>query len=452
MSVLWTGLRVEDGGSRPASTGSTGSMAAVRFAPGRTVLSNGLTVLHQTNPVSPAVTVSLRVAAGSAFETRDRAGLANFCAAALKRGTQRRSKEEIGEVLDFTGATLSAGSGRHTAAIAAKARAADFFSVLELVAECAMLPVFPSAEIGKVRGQLLTGIREDIDDTRQVSMDRLREIIYPDDHPYSWRVSGNEETVIGRDRDELVAFHAAHYHAAGAVLVVVGAVDGDQVVSSAERAFGEWARGDAGGLATSLPEVADAAGPAAVERVVTTMPGKAQADIALGFPGLRRRDPRYYAATMMNMIFGRFGMGGRLGRSIREEQGMAYYAFSTLEATIGPGPFVVRAGVHPDNVDRALSSIVAELERIATGVVEEQEMSDAASALIRSVPRTLETNEGMAGALHAMEQYDLGLDYLKRYPELIDGVTREAVGSVAGELLGTDRYGISIAGPYPVGS
>ena len=129
-------------------------------------------------------------------------------------------------------------------------------------------------------------------------------------------------------------------------------------------------------------------------------------------------------------------MGGRLPAA-QHPRGAGHGLLRLFQnrGAVGPGPFVVRAGVHPGNVDRAVDSIVAELESIAGGPVEEQELDDASSALSRSVPRTLDTNEGMASALHLIEQYELGMDYLDRYPELIREVTVETVQAAAGRLL-----------------
>ena len=83
------------------------------------------------------------------------------------------------------------------------------------------------------------------------------------------------------------------------------------------------------------------------------MPEKSQTDIAYGFTSIKRLDPRYYAYWVMNNILGQFGLGGRLADNIRERQGMAYYAFSSFDPSVGDGPLVIRAGVDPANVERA---------------------------------------------------------------------------------------------------
>ena len=437
-----------------ATTG--GAATGVTFEPSRSVLDNGVTLMHQENPASEAVSISVRFAAGSAFESAETAGLAAFCAAMLKRGTQQRSKEEIGEVLDFTGALLSGAATRHTAGVGAKSRAADFDEIFTLVAECVTMPSFPVPEVEKLRGDFITSIQEDRDDTRQVCMDRLRAAIYAGDHPYAWRLSGTDDTVRGLSPDALAEFHRKHFGPGGAVVVVVGGVEAERVHEVVGRTLGGWtadsgAQGpDGGGLPAALPNVPDAPLPDGVERVVETMPNKSQADVAVGHAAFRRKDDDYYAAVVMNMILGRFAMGGRLGRSIREEQGMAYYTYSSLDATVGPGPFVVRAGVHPSNVDAAIDSVFDELEKIRSEPVDEEELANAKSALVRSLPRSLESNEGMASALHVIEQYQLGLDYLERYPDLIGAIDVDQVRDVAARRLHPDRCGIAVAGPYPV--
>ena len=93
------------------------------------------------------------------------------------------------------------------------------------------------------------------------------------------------------------------------------------------------------------------------------MMNKAQADIAYGFTTITRRDPDYYAVTLMNNVLGQYGLGGRLGDSIRERQGMAYYVFSCFDANVVEGPLVIRAGVAPENVDRTIASIDEEVRR-----------------------------------------------------------------------------------------
>ncbi|HJO04588.1 MAG TPA: pitrilysin family protein [Acidobacteriota bacterium] len=419
------------------------------FAPTRVQLDNGLVVMHQSNLASSAVTVSLSVAAGACFESAGQAGLATLVARGLTRGTELRDKAAVGEVLDFQGAHLGGTAGRHTAGLVAKSRADDMPEIVELLAECARRPSFPDAEVSKLVGDRLTALREDLDDPAIVAMHSLRELVYPEQHPYAARVRGTPATVEAIRADDLREFHARFFGPSAALLIVAGNVDADTAVAIVQGAFEGWADQESrGGYRLAQCAVGDVAPPHEVQRRVESMPDKAQVDIALGHASIRRTDERYYAASLMNTILGRFAMGGRLGRSVREEQGMAYYTYSAFGGGLGPGPFVVRAGVQPQHVEAAVEAVLAEIRRIRTEPVTADELDNAKAATIRALPRALESNEGAAGLLHEIEMFDLGLDYLEQLEGLIGGVDAEAVQEAARDLLCPDAYALSIAGPW----
>ena len=181
---------------------------------------------------------------------------------------------------------------------------------------------------------------------------------------------------------------------------------------------------------------------------VIRMMNKAQADIAYGFTAITRDDPAFYAYWLMNHIMGQYSMGGRLGDSIRERQGMAYYVFSTLDANLVPGPLMVRAGVSGANVVRAVASIDAELTSLGADGPTEQELIESKQYLIGSLPRTLETNAGIAAFLQTAEFFGLGLDYDVRVPDLLKAVTRDEVLTAAQRTLVPSRATAVVAGPF----
>jgi len=150
----------------------------------------------------------------------------------------------------------------------------------------------------------------------------------------------------------------------------------------------------------------------------------------------------------MNVAFGQYAMGGRLGDSIRERQGMAYYVSSSLDANVAPGPLTIRAGISPVNVDRAVASIDAEVARLALEGLTAQELDESRRYLIGSIPRALETNGAIAAFLQVQEFFDLGLDYDARLPDLLTAVTLDDVHAAARRVLDPDRATIVIAGPY----
>jgi zinc protease len=226
-------------------------------------------------------------------------------------------------------------------------------------------------------------------------------------------------------------------------LALVGDLTAERAIEVTSMVFGGWQK--------PAPEIVDvrAVPPAGIRRVqVLPMMNKSQADIAYGFAAIRRRDPRYHAYSLMNNILGQYALGGRLGDSIRERQGMAYYSFSSLDASIGPGPLIVRAGVSTANVERAVASIDTELARMAADGPTDKELAESKQYLIGSMPRTLETNVGIATFLQTAELFGLGLDYDVRLPSLLAEVTRDEVHDAARAVLDPSRAAIVVAGPY----
>jgi len=142
---------------------------------------------------------------------------------------------------------------------------------------------------------------------------------------------------------------------------------------------------------------------------------------------------------------------GRLGDNIREEQGLAYYVYSELEAGLGQGSWSAIAGVNPENVERTVESICLEVRRLREEPVPAEELADSQLYLTGSMPLRLETNEGVARSLLDMERYCLGLDYLQRFPGLVNSVTVGDVREVAHKYLDPDVYALAVAGPVGSG-
>jgi zinc protease len=226
-------------------------------------------------------------------------------------------------------------------------------------------------------------------------------------------------------------------------LVVVGDVCAPQVIEKVARAIGKWkVRGKAAEHALpDAPKVKE------IKRKEAPLAGKTQADIVLGYAGLRRSDPDFYALSIGDLIFGRLGLYGRLGENVRDKQGLAYYVYSSLEANVGAGPWAVHAGVNPRNVERAIEGIVAEIKRLRAEPVTQDELDEARDFLTGSLALRLETNDGVAATLSDIETFDLGLDYLQRYPGIIRSITAEQILAAAQKYAQIENYALAIAGP-----
>jgi zinc protease len=410
--------------------------------PLRNTLRNGVVVLAKESRTTPAVTILVGLRAGAYYDPAGLEGTAALTARVLDRGTENHTETEIADELDGRGASLSVMAGRHQLTISATCLAEDFETIFGLVGEIARRPLFDPREVETRRAELLTAILQDEDDPAAVAVDVLMGRLYPH-HPYGRRPRGTQQTVQRITRDDLVTFHRTWFTPVGTTVVVVGDVDTADVMRAASRAFESW----------HTPRSAEPAllsGHTDVARncEVVPMMNKAQADIAYAFVGLRRADPEYYAAWVMNNALGQYALGGRLGDSIRERQGMAYYVYSSLDASLAEGPLMIRAGVSAANVDRAITSIDRELTTVGNDGFTAKELDESKSYLVGSIPRQLETNAGIAGFLLSAEFHNLGVHHDQELPELIGVVTLDEVNRVAKRLLDPGRAAIVVAGPY----
>ncbi len=408
----------------------------------RHTFDNGIVALVRENHTSAAVIVGGYVQVGAIDVSAEQAGLASFTATALMRGTQKRSFAQIYEEIEAVGAQASVSSSGHTTSFSAKSLAEDLPLVLDVLAEALQRPSFPEEEIERLRGQIQTSLEMRANDTGAMAGLAFRELAYPNGHPYGRSVRGYPETLQTLTRDDLERFYREGYGAQGMTMCIVGAVHAPEALALIEDAFGNW-RGQVFSR-SPLPEVQR---PEGLIRKRVNMPNKSQADLVMGIPGPARAEPDYLDAGVANHILGVFGMMGRLGKILRDEQGLAYSIYSRLEGGLGPGPWTIAAGVDPANIERVISGARAEIRCMRDTQVEAAELEDVQTYLTGSLPLSLETNEGVAGAILNIEQHDLGLDYLSRYPKLVREITPKRVQAAARKWFDPDNLAVGIAGP-----
>ena len=137
---------------------------------------------------------------------------------------------------------------------------------------------------------------------------------------------------------------------------------------------------------------------------------------------------------------------GRLGHSIREEAGLAYYASSSLEGGDAQGSWSISAGVADKNIALTIQKAQDEVRRLTDELVSESDLTDNQSYYTGRQPLRLESSGGIAGMLETIERYQLGLDYLLHYNDMIYSITREQVQQVASKYLNPDALVVSVAG------
>ena len=405
-------------------------------------LSNGIILIVKENHHTQSVIVRGRLQGGANLDPVDKVGLASFATSLMRRGTVNRTFAEINETVEAVGAMLHFSCGRHLTTISSKSLSEDLNLMIELIVEGLTAPTFPVDEIEQVRGQLITGLREMQENTSSLAQLYFRESLYSSDHPYSRPFSGTLASVPTINQTDLLNFYQ-NLHPQEGIFVVVGDVVSDTVYNALETTLGQWQPNHIPPDIT-VPPIQPLA---EMTRHVKFVANKSQADLMLGNIGPKRIDADFYAAYVGDTILGHLGLGGRIGQVVRDQEGLAYYARTSLMGGIGAEPWCIYAGVNPDNIDKAGDLILTEIRRFQDETVTDQELADAKAYLTGSLPLRMETNEGVANTLLQMHLYQLGNDFVLQYPAIINAITKADVQAVARKYLSDEVYALSIAGP-----
>ena len=409
----------------------------------RRKLANGLAVAVAPIKGLRSVSVLLAIEAGQWFEPSGRPGIARMCAQTMLRGTAARDATAWADALDGIGAAARLDVGSHAATFSAQSLADDLRALLDLMADAVVRPAFRPKEVELVRQQTIAQIEEDARNTRAVAERVWRELVYPIGHPFRARPIGEPAVIRAATADELRAHHARAIRPGGAVLVVAGGAEASDVFDAAEAAFASWPRGDARDAREPVRDVALAT----VARRLEVVPDKTQSDVIIGWPGLPRNDPRFVAARVTNMVYAADTFASRAGHVVRDELGLAYYVFSTIGSSRGQSPWTVRMGVNPANVERAVSVALEELRKIIEGKVNPEDLALAQDKLVGELDIARESPAGVASLLLEGELFELGADYVERYPKELRSITRDQVVETARAFLPPDRHALAIAGP-----
>jgi zinc protease len=260
-------------------------------------LPNGLQVVVVSHHEQPSVSLRLLVKAGAAHDPKDKPGVASMTAGLLDQGTTTRKSQEISSAIESVGGGIGVGAGNDLTFVNSISLKNDLSLALELVSDIVRNPTFAQEELDRIRPQLLSSMQVSYDDPDYIAdvvMDRL---VYGF-HPYGRPSSGTPQSAAAITRDDLVAFHKAHYVPSNAILAVVGDITAEDAFARVEKAFGAWA--PAAPSVVSFPEPPDP-----TRRVVVVdKPGAVQTEIRVGHIGVPRNHPDYMALNLAIRILG----------------------------------------------------------------------------------------------------------------------------------------------------
>ena len=407
----------------------------------RSRLSNGVSLAVVDLPGRLLVSASLILRNGAVDEPDADAGATVLAARALTEGTARHDAIELVEAGERLGAALHAEAGWDAMSIGVDVPAARLEPALELLAEVALEPTFPEAEVERLRDERLNDLLQAEADPRRRADEVFAATIYSGGSPYRRPSGGTRETVANLDAGRLRAAYQRGLDPARATLVIGGDLTGIDVRAIAERLLGQWGAGYGAGATGSI--VAEGAVRERFVRVIHR-PGSVQTEIRIGHVGLARRIPDFHSLSVMGAILGGL-FNSRLNTKLREEKGYTYGAGAGFDLRRAAGPFAARAAVNTEVTVPAILDTMAELDRIREAPVTDAELKAAKDYLVGVFPLRFETPGPVVGALAGIAIHDLPDDELIRYRPAIEAVTAESVHAAA-QHIRPDEAAIVLVG------
>jgi zinc protease len=407
-------------------------------------LSNKLRVLLLPDSSSPTVTLTGQIEAGNGLDLRTKkAGLATLTADTLMGGTQDKNALTLAKALEDLGAGLDFQSYREGVDIEGRALSQDLPVLLETAADVLQRATFPDKELELTRQQTVSSLKVELDDPARLGRRTLQQKIYPQTHPFS--IFPTLESLKQITRQDVVSFYQQNYTPQNTVLALVGDFNPTEVKTKLNQLFGTW-QTTAQDTSLDYPTVSF---PSKLERFTVPLPGKTQVVSHLGYPGIQRTDPRFYAAIVLNHILGGDTLSSRLGTEIRDRLGLTYGIYSYFAAGQHAGPFVIEMQTAPEDAEKAIQSTIALLKQFREKGISDAELRNAKRSLTNSYPVELANPDAVAQRILSNEVDGLSKEEIRTFPAKIEAVTMDQVKQAIQDLIQPDKLVVVSSGPVP---
>lgn len=408
-------------------------------------LKNGLKVLVLSDASTPSFVAELLAPSGSRYETDAKAGRSALLGRMLSEGTASRSAQELALGAERIGAKLETSAGYRFVRVAVEALTADLDLGLELIADIAQRSSLPRAELLDRRREQLSLLTQLEDESRAVGQRWFNELVYQG-HPAHRLALGTPESVVTLNRRDLVHEYQRAFAPGACTLTIAGDLPVPaRIVDVLERHFGEW-------TAPTPPPRPDPPAPRrqTKPRAKVIRRTKEQVHLFVGHLGIRRLDPDFEVAVVLDHILGTgSGFTDRLSQRLRDREGLAYSVYASLSGTAGidPGVFQAYIGTSPEHVQRALTGIREEVQRIREEPVSRRELDAAKRFILGQYAFGFQTNRDLVGYAQMCDQFGWPMDYYRHFLDLVGAVQPDDILRVAQRCLDADCVTTVAVGP-----
>ncbi len=426
--------RVRTTGVEPASYAKTvHAHDPVEFAFPKSelcTLTNGLKVYYYDNPLTPKINIILEFKARSYFDPEDKQGLYNFVTSMMTEGTENYTGEELAHIIESRGMAIDV----YTGGIALKMLRDDFEFGLDILKEIVTKANFPEEEMEKVRGQIISEIRQYWDEPRSFAGQIVREQIYKG-HPYSKQAVGKLDVIENITREDLVNFYKQYISPVGARMAIVGDLNHEKIKELLEKKLHDWKSTIVENM--QFPQLKQSA-----PTVINYPINRDQVVLCLAQLSIDRKHPDFDAYLLFDQIFGGGVLGSMSSRlfDLREETGLFYTIKGSLIAGIDeqPGMFLVSTIVSLDRLQEAEKAIKNTINTVVDTLTQE-ELEEAKRAVINSLVDNFASNSSIAGSFLFLDKYGFSADYFDKRAAQLNKVTLDDMKTAVKKLLNSDN-------------
>jgi zinc protease len=402
------------------------------------VLDNGITLLVVENQAADLIAARLFLkAAGTRYESSEKAGLSHLVASVITKGTVALSSAEIAEKIESVGASLGADTAADYFLLGLKTVSADFPVILRLAGEILRQPSFPEAEVQLEKNLTLQSIRSQQEQPFNIAFSQLRRSMYRS-HPYGFSVLGEAETVNLLTRDDLCSYHQSYFRPDNLIVSISGKISTPEALQLVKDIFGDWQVPTNPLPSLQLPDIVNQ--PIQAREVQNTQ----QAVVMLGYLAAAVDSEDYSALKLLSTYLGN-GLSSRLFVELREKRGLAYDVSAIYPTRLDRAQFVAYMGTAPENTQTAIDGLRYEIDRLRTTILTTKELQTAKNKLLGQYALGKQTNADLAQTYGWYESIGLGLEFDRQFQTNIAAVDAETVLEVA-ERYFVEPY-LSVVGP-----
>lgn len=385
----------------------------------------------------PLVAMRFSFRGGSAQDPKGKEGVAHFVSVMLDEGAGPYDSNTFQEREEDLAMRLSFSAGRDHFYGSFQSLSENLDETAELFHQALTSPRFEAAAAERMRQQLVASLAFADKNPNEVAGRLWAETAFPG-HPYGRPAKGDVESVSRITPDDLKSYHDKVFARDNLMVAVVGDITPEALGKLLDKVFGGL------GAKSDLVAVAPVQ-PAKGQVKVAEMPVP-QSVAVFGFEGIARKDKDFVPAFVMNHILGGGGFSSKLMEEVREKRGLAYSVYSYLQPYDEAAIFAGGVATKNDKFAQSLDVIRGEIKDMATNGVTQEELDNAISYLTGSYALRFDNSEKIANQLLAIQQEDLGIDYVNKRNDIIRAVTVGDIKRVAGRMLKPDNLIVAVAG------